>query len=153
MKGKAAISSSLTGAVLPLQAVKDEVFSTGAVGKGVAIFPTDGKLYAPIDGTVTTVFPTGHAIGITSNEGVEILMHLGLDTVETKGKYFDVKVEKDMQVEKGQLLTTFDVEGITDAGYDITSPIIITNSDEFSDIDTSDVENIQAGEQLLTVAQ
>lgn len=148
---KQVIVSPLSGAVLPLTAVKDEVFSTGAVGKGTAIFPTEGKLYAPIDGTVTTVFPTGHAIGITSEDGVEILMHIGLDTVQLKGKYFDVKVEKDAKVEKGKLLLTMDIEGITDAGYDLSSPIIVTNSNEYNTVQSEDTENIQAGDRLLTV--
>lgn len=147
------VFSPLSGALIPLRDVNDEVFATEAVGKGIAIIPTDGQLRAPVNGTVTTVFPTGHAIGITSKGGVEILIHIGIDTVQSKGKYFDVKVEKDEEVEKGQLLSIIDIEGITGVGYDISSPIIITNSGEYQDIISSDAENIKIGDSLLTVVQ
>ncbi|WP_267894844.1 glucose PTS transporter subunit IIA [Lentibacillus sp. Marseille-P4043] len=145
------VFSPLTGALVPLEAVNDEVFSSGSIGKGTAIIPTDGQLRAPVDGTVTTVFPTGHAIGITSKEGVEILMHIGLDTVESEGKYFDVKVKKDAEVAKGDLLSIIDIEGIADAGYDLTSPFVITNSGDFQSIVCTESENIKTGDLLLTI--
>ncbi|MGY0692105.1 glucose PTS transporter subunit IIA [Virgibacillus sp. FSP13] len=146
-----AIFSPLTGALVPLEAVNDEVFSSGSVGKGVAIIPTDGQLRAPVNGTVTTVFPTGHAIGITSKEGVEILMHIGLDTVESEGKFFDVKVKKDAKVEKGDLLSVIDIEGIANAGYDLTSPLVIMNSGDYQSIVSTESENMKTGDLLLTI--
>ncbi|MFD1361874.1 glucose PTS transporter subunit IIA [Lentibacillus salinarum] len=145
------IASPLSGDIRPLNELNDEVFATEAVGKGVAIHPTEGKLYAPVDGTVTTVFPTGHAIGITSENGAEILLHIGLDTVEINDNVFELYVAKDDKVEKGQLLCTFDIDAIIDKGYDVTSPIVITNSDAFETIEPVNEMYVKAGSKLLTV--
>ncbi|QKY70120.1 glucose PTS transporter subunit IIA [Lentibacillus sp. CBA3610] len=145
------INSPLTGELRPLTELTDEVFATEAVGKGVAIYPREGKLYAPVSGTVSTVFPTGHAIGITSDNGIEILLHIGLDTVDIKENVFELHVAKDEKVESGQLLCTFDIDAITNKGYDITSPIVITNSDSYETINPVSQKQIEAGSKLLEV--
>ncbi|GGJ98139.1 PTS beta-glucoside transporter subunit EIIBCA [Lentibacillus kapialis] len=145
------LSSPLAGELRPLSELNDEVFATEAVGKGIAIYPRNGKLYAPANGKVTTVFPTGHAIGITTGTGMEILLHIGLDTVDIKENVFELNVAKDEDVETGQLLCTFDIDAITNKGYDITSPIVITNSDAYDTINPVSQKEIEVGNRLLTV--
>ncbi|MCD2256267.1 PTS glucose transporter subunit IIA [Lactobacillus sp. CC-MHH1034] len=126
--------SPLSGRVMKLEDVKDPVFSSGAMGKGVAIEPTEGKLYAPVAGTVSLLFPTGHAIGINSDQGAEILLHIGMDTVSLDGKGFTPKVKQGDRVEAGQLLLEFDMATIKAAGLETTTPIIITNSNQYHDV-------------------
>lgn len=146
------VASPMTGALLPLEDINDAAFSSGAVGQGAAIIPTEGNLNAPVAGTVTTVFPTGHAIGITADSGVEILMHIGLDTVQLEGKHFDVKIKQGDKVDKGQLLATFDIEAITSAGFDISTPVIVTNYNDYMDVlAVDDQDKVTVGDRLLTV--
>ncbi|HLR61800.1 MAG TPA: glucose PTS transporter subunit IIA [Lentibacillus sp.] len=145
------ISSPLSGELRPLNELDDEVFAKEAVGKGIAIYPSEGKLYAPANGKVTTVFPTGHAIGLTTDSGVEILLHIGLDTVDIKENVFELNVSKDEEVDTGQLLCTFDMDAITNKGFDLTSPIVITNSDAYETINPVSQKHIEAGNRLLTV--
>ncbi|SFP31180.1 glucose PTS transporter subunit IIA [Salibacterium halotolerans] len=145
------ISSPLSGELRPLNELSDEVFATESVGRGIAIFPSEGKLYAPADGKVTTVFPTGHAIGITMDNGMELLLHLGLDTVEIKDNVFEVNVTKGEEVKKGRLLCTFDMEAIAGKGFERISPIVITNSDDYTEIATVNHKQIEAGDKLFTV--
>ncbi|WP_010531908.1 glucose PTS transporter subunit IIA [Lentibacillus jeotgali] len=148
---KTHIASPLSGELRPLNELSDEVFATKAVGKGVAIYPSEGKLYAPANGKVTTVFPTGHAIGITTGSGVEILLHIGLDTVDIKEKVFELNVAKDEDVEKGQLLCSFDMDAISNKGFDLASPIVITNSDAYETITPVSRKQIEAGDRLMSV--
>jgi len=148
-----AIFSPLTGKVVLLENIKDQAFASGAVGKGIAIIPTEGVLRAPVSGTVTSVFPTGHAIGITSDEGIEILMHVGLDTVRLEGKFFTVKVKQNDRVKQGQLLSTFDIEGITKEGYEISTPVIITNAGEYLDVIGTEQQQLKIGDPLLTIVK
>ncbi len=122
------------GKVIPLSEVKDEVFSKEVVGKGVAIIPAEGKLYSPVNGVVQTVFPTRHAYGIISDSGVEILMHIGLDTVNLQGKYFESKVKDGQAVKAGELLAEFNLEEIKNLGYDTSTEVIITNSKDYESI-------------------
>jgi beta-glucoside PTS system EIICBA component len=145
------VLSPLTGAVISLEDVKDDVFSSEAIGPGVAIIPIDGNLHAPFTGSVTSMFPTNHGIGLTSDAGIKVLIHIGIDTVQLDGKYFDMRVQYGERVEQGQLLGTFDLEAITKEGYDITSPVVITNSHQYLDVMNGDNENIAAGDRLLTV--
>lgn len=145
------IASPLTGKVLTLTEVEDEAFSGGLLGEGVAIEPTDGHLYAPVSGIITTLFPTNHAIGITTEEGTEILIHIGMDTVSLDGKGFTPKIHQGDKIEKGQLLMEFDIDAIKQAGYSIKTPIVITNSQTMLDVIPTNKLEIHHGEQLLLV--
>ena len=139
------------GTVKPLSEVNDDVFSQEIMGKGVAIEPSTGNLYAPCDGTITVCFPTGHAIGLKSKNGTEVLMHVGIDTVNLQGKYFDPQVQVNEEVKKGQLLLSFDLEKIKEAGYETTTPIIITNSKDFNSIQIENHSTIQHGNKLISL--
>ena len=146
-----AIYSPVTGKVVALKNVKDDVFSTGTIGKGIAIQPDNGEIYAPFDGEIISVFPTKHAIGLKSKNGVELLIHIGIDTVNLKGKGFDSLVKAGDQVKKGQLIEKVDLDQIKQAGYDTIIPIIVTNSNNFDEIIPEEQEGkeIQFGDQLL----
>ncbi|MEH7314039.1 beta-glucoside-specific PTS transporter subunit IIABC [Priestia megaterium] len=146
-----AIVSPLTGEIKLLAGVDDPVFASGAMGKGIAIEPTVGKAVSPVDGTVTTIFPTGHAIGITSDQGAEILIHIGINTVQLGGKYYSPVVKQGDRVNQGDLLVNFDIEKIKEAGYPVTTPIIITNTDRYIDIIDLNKETVQVKEALLTL--
>lgn len=148
---KEAIVSPIKGEVMPLQMVKDEVFSKGLLGKGIAIEPSEGKVVSPVDGVVTTLFPTHHAIGITSDNGAEILIHIGMDTVQLEGKYFTPKISQGDRVKAGQLLLEFDINGIKEAGFLVTTPVIITNSDNYLDVIETDKKTIECNEELIKV--
>jgi len=145
------VVSPLKGEVKELSEIKDEAFSTGALGKGVAIEPTEGKIVSPVDGTLTTLFPTLHALGITSDSGAEILIHIGMDTVKLEGKHFTAKAKQGDHITKGQVLVEFDIKAIKIEGYSLTSPVVITNSDKYLDIIETDKKTINREEDLLTV--
>ncbi|SES16852.1 PTS system, beta-glucosides-specific IIC component [Gracilibacillus ureilyticus] len=145
------VHSPLTGPVISLGDVDDDVFSSEAIGPGIAIIPVKGSLHAPFSGSVTSVFPTSHGIGLTSDSGIKVLIHIGIETVQLDGKFFNMKVKYGEKVEQGQLLGTFDIEAITSEGFDITSPVVITNSHEFLDVISGEEENIEVGDRLLTV--
>ncbi|MBR5271015.1 MAG: PTS glucose transporter subunit IIA, partial [Clostridia bacterium] len=115
--------------------VDDEVFSKHILGDGIAIEPTEGKLFAPADGVIDNIFDTNHAVNIITDDGCEILLHIGIDTVELGGKYFTPHVKNGQKVSRGDLLISFDKKGITDSGYKIITPMVICNSDEYSDIE------------------
>jgi len=114
--------------------VNDETFAQKMLGEGVAIIPQNNQVYAPFDGKVTTIFPTKHAIGLTSNSGIELLVHVGLDTVELKGKPFTMHVSDQQVIKKGQPLMTVDFKAIKAAGYDPTTLVIVTNTNEFVEV-------------------
>jgi PTS system beta-glucosides-specific IIC component len=147
---KEVIESPLTGTVKPLHSLEDEAFASGAMGQGIVIEPLDGRLTAPVSGIVTTVFPTGHAIGITSDGGVELLIHVGVNTVRLKGKFFEKHVQEGDRVEKGQLLLKFDLEQIRAAGYLASTPIIVTNSANYLDVLKTDKADVQHQDYLMT---
>ncbi len=122
------------------------------LGEGVAIIPKDGKVYAPFDGAVTSLFPTKHAIGLTSDEGVELLIHFGLETVELKGRGFVSHVSDGEKVEKGQLMLEVDVEMLVAEGYDIVTPVVVTNTQEYLDVLLlSTKEEVNYADDLLAV--
>ncbi|MBC1537472.1 beta-glucoside-specific PTS transporter subunit IIABC [Listeria seeligeri] len=145
------IPAPVVGEIITLADVKDEAFSSGALGKGVAIIPSVGRVVAPAAGTVTTIFPTGHAIGITTNDGAEVLIHIGMDTVQLEGKFFTAHVKQGDTIEKGQLLVEFDIEGIKSAGYDVTTPVVITNSGSYLDVMITDSKEAKLEDRLITL--
>jgi beta-glucoside PTS system EIICBA component len=145
------VSSPLKGEVVALSEVKDEAFSTGALGKGIAIEPAEGKVFSPVDGVLTSLFSSGHAIGITSDHGVDILIHVGKDTVKLKGKHFTPRVKQGDTVKKGDLLMEFDMEAIRAAGYILTTPVIVSNSNNYLDVIETGKKSISYKEDLLTV--
>ncbi|WP_303984302.1 beta-glucoside-specific PTS transporter subunit IIABC [Niallia circulans] len=145
---KEEVLSPLKGEVKPLSEVKDEAFASGALGHGIAIEPSEGKLYAPADGTVSALFPTKHAIGITTDTGADILIHIGMDTVQLEGKHFIVHTTQGELVRKGQLLIEFDMDEIANSGKLLTTPIVITNYREFH-LEMTDKKQIQQGDSLF----
>lgn len=145
------IASPMSGDAVELANIKDEAFATGALGKGIAIQPIDGKVYAPANGTVTLLFPTKHAIGITTENGTELLIHVGMDTVQLEGEGFTAHVQQGDTVTAGQLMLTVDLEAIQGKGYDTVTPIIITNSNDFTDILPTKDEHLVNGDYLLSV--
>lgn len=145
------ISSPLEGKVIPIEEVKDNVFAEKVMGDGIAIEPSVGKVLAPFDGIVEVAFETKHAIGLKSFDGSELLIHVGLDTVELNGKNFTSHIKKGDQVSKGDLLLEFDISEIKKAGYDVTTPIIVTNTPMYKEIKKTEKNNINSGDQLLTL--
>lgn len=121
------INNPIKGKVIPLSEVEDNVFSSESMGKGIAIIPSEGIVYAPFDGKVEMIFKTKHAIGLKSDSGVELLIHIGMDTVNLEGKYFEALVEANDSIVKGQKLLTFDLEKVSEKGYSLVTPVIITN--------------------------
>lgn len=147
---KEMILSPLNGEVKQLSDISDAAFASGALGKGVAIEPAEGKLYAPVSGIVSALYPTNHAIGMTTDEGAEVLIHIGMDTVQLEGKYFKGHVSQGDRVEKGQLLIEFDIDQIKKAGFSVTTPIVVTNYDQFDATPTCE-NQVKVGENLLQV--
>ncbi|MBQ9886779.1 MAG: PTS transporter subunit EIIC, partial [Lachnospiraceae bacterium] len=147
----AVLGAHMNGRMMLMTEVDDEAFASCALGDGVAIEPSEGKLYAPIDATVSTVFETKHAIGLSTDDGLEILLHIGIDTVKLGGQFFETHVTDDQQVKKGDLLATFDMDAIKAAGYKLTTPMIIINTDDYSSIKPLVTGNVKAGQNLLEV--
>lgn len=139
------------GVAMPLSEVKDDVFSSGAMGKGIAIEPSTGILHAPADGKIIMTFKTGHAIGMKTNDGAEVLMHIGMDTVNLQGKGFKTLVKKDQAVKAGDELVKFDIDAIKKAGYSVTTPIVITNSKDYEDIKQIATGEVKAGQKVLSL--
>ncbi len=148
---KITLASPLKGTVIKLSDVKDEAFSSGALGKGIAIEPEEGVLYAPADGTISALFPTGHAIGLTTETGLELLMHVGMDTVQLDGKGFQAFVETGEMVKQGQKLLEFDRKRISEAGYSLVTPILVTNTEDFEMVEPVEGKEVQVGDSLLYV--
>lgn len=144
------VGSPLTGRVIPLDQVKDEAFAQGILGRGVAVQPENGEVYAPFNGKVMTFFPTKHAVGLLSDQGLELLIHVGLDTVNLNGKYFTACVKEGDRVAKGQKLLEFDMEQMKKEGYVLDTPVIVTNYDAYQDIQKKENQNVKAGDVLLT---
>jgi len=147
------IASPLIGNVVPLDQVPDQVFASGAMGKGIAIDPTDGVVVAPAKATVNLVFPTGHAIGLTTENGAELLIHIGMDTVSLAGKGFKTYVEAGEVVEAGQKLIEFDLATIREAKLPVITPVIVTNTADFDDVLTTKEARVNTGDYLLTAVK
>lgn len=145
-----AVYSPLDGQVIPLSEVKDESFREEVLGKGVAVIPTNGLVTAPFNGTVEMLFPTRHAIGLKSTDGIEVLIHVGINTVELDGRFYEALVEDGAQIKTGQKLLRFDMAAIRDAGYDLTTPVVITNSDDYAEIQVEAVDKVARGAKVLT---
>lgn len=150
-KGAIRICAPAAGKLVPLSEVNDPTFSEGILGKGTAIIPSGNQFFSPVDGTVATVFPTGHAAAIVSAEGAEVLLHIGLDTVKLNGKYFTIHVEEGQKVSRGDLLLEADLEQIQAAGYDIVTPVVICNTDDFMEVTMAEAENVAVGDTVLTL--
>lgn len=140
----------IKGKSIPLSEVKDEVFSSGAMGTGMATDPEVGEVYAPCDGVISTFFPTGHAIGITAADGAEVLIHVGMDTVALNGEGFKPMAKEGDKVKKGQLLLKFDIKLITSKGYSLVTPMIVTNGDEVGEPVAAEFGNVSVGDVVLT---
>ena len=143
--------SPLNGTAIPLSEVKDETFAGEVLGKGMAVIPSEGVVKAPCDAEVSMVFDTKHAIGLATESGMEILIHIGLNTVELEGKYYTVHVNDGDEVKKGQTLITFDMDKIKEAGYDITTPMIITNTDDFEEVTFLNAGTVNNDSRVLEV--
>lgn len=148
---KVVISSPIKGETIKLEDIEDAAFATGVLGQGLAIKPTEGKVVAPVSGEVTTLFPSLHAIGITSDEGVEILIHVGLDTVQLEGKGFKAHVKQGDKIVKGQELVTFDIDFIQESGYSIVTPVVVTNYNDYFEIAATESESLELGDKAITV--
>lgn len=148
---KEVISSPVKGNVVPLEKVEDAAFSAGALGKGIAVDPTEGKVVAPCDGTVMTLFPTKHAIGIVSDNGCEVLIHIGMNTVKLEGKGFEAHIKQGDKVKKGDVLVTFDIESLKKEGYSLVTPIIVTNTADYLDVVEVANGSVKLGDDLLTL--
>ncbi|HEP1896696.1 TPA: PTS beta-glucoside transporter subunit IIABC [Kluyvera cryocrescens] len=145
------VLAPMTGTVLALDQVPDTTFASGLLGKGVAIIPSVGQVIAPFDGEVASIFQTKHAIGLLSDSGIELLIHVGIDTVKLEGAPFTAHVKEGDKVKAGDLLLTFDRQAIIDAGYDLATPIIISNSDDYPGLEISAASAVTAGQPLLSV--
>ena len=146
-----AICSPLKGDVLELAQVEDAAFSAGILGKGCAIVPAEGEVYAPVDGVLTTLFPTKHALGITSDDGVDVLIHIGLNTVQLNGEGFTAHVQQGERVSRGQHLLSFDLAELKDKGYCLQTPVIITNTDDYLEILSTMQKEVMPDDVLLHV--
>ena len=148
---RSTVYAPMTGKVKDLSEVEDEVFSSGMLGNGIAIEPTNGQVNSPVDGIVTTVFPTKHAIGVTSDDGVEILIHIGMDTVELNGEGFESFVKQNERVKKGDLLIRVNLDKIKAAGLSMITPIVVTNSNSYKAISIDAKNTVDKGQVLLTI--
>ena len=143
------LSACLNGTVVPLAEVKDEAFASGALGDGIAIEPTDGELVAPADGEISSTFETHHAVGMTTADGAELLMHIGIDTVKLGGKHFTYLVNEGDKVKKGQPLIRFELEAIKAEGYPVTTPLIVCNTDDYAAVVAKASGTVKQGDALL----
>lgn len=151
VKANVSLYAHLNGKIIPLEKVKDEAFASKVLGDGIAIDPEDGRLYSPCSGRVEMVFDTGHAVNLISDEGCEILLHIGIDTVKLNGKHFKPHVKDGQHVEKGDLLITFDMEKIKGAGYNTVTPMIICNTGDYKKIDVITSGRIKHSEEIIKV--
>lgn len=151
--GEILLDSHMEGEAIPMSEVKDETFAAEVLGKGIAIIPQKGEVTAPCDAVVETVFATRHAIGLKADHGVEILIHVGINTVELGGKFYTSHVTEGDRVRTGQVMITFDMEKIKEAGYDVTTPMIVTNSDDYQEIRILKTGNVTKQDAVLEIKE
>lgn len=154
-KGNAGIviASPAKGTAISLEQVNDPTFSECMLGKGVAVIPAEGNIYAPADGEISLLFDTLHAVSMTTGEGAEILIHVGLDTVMLKGEGFTAHVATGDTVKKGDLLLTVDLETLKNAGYDTVTPMVICNTDDYADVQPLELKEVEPGTDLLKIVK
>jgi PTS system beta-glucosides-specific IIC component len=143
------IFAPMDGEVVPISQVNDPAFSEELLGKGVAIRPSGNKVSSPVNGTISLMFDTGHAVSLTSDDGIELLIHIGLDTVKLKGKHYNQHVNNGDKVKVGDLLITFDPAGISGAGYDTITPVIVCNPDDYKKFDMQTGRSVAVGEEII----
>ena len=143
------VAAPLKGEAVPSSEVNDPTFAEEMLGKGMAIKPSEGKVYAPFDGTVAMVFDTKHAVSLVSDKGTELLIHVGLDTVMLKGEHYTACVESGATVKKGDLLLEFDMEAIKAAGYEVITPVVICNADDYKDVIRTTGVAVEAGDVVM----
>ena len=146
------ICAPVAGEAVALSEVSDPTFGQEILGKGIAIKPTEGKIYAPCDATVDMMFETGHAVSLVSTEGAEILVHVGLDTVNLKGEFYHVVAKNGDKVKKGDLLIEFDLDDIKKAGYDTITPVIICNTGDYKTFNTHVSKTVAVGDVVIELA-
>ena len=147
------LAADAKGTVVPMEQIPDEVFAQGILGKCCGIDPTEGKVFAPVDGTITQAPDSGHALGIQSEGGVEVLIHVGVDTVEMKGDGFSPKVKEGDKIKKGQLLLEMDLDKIAAANHPAVVITVITNTDDFKDVELVASGSVEAGADLLKISK
>ena len=145
------IAAPMAGTAVPLEDVPDPTFSQGILGKGAAVQPSEGRVLAPADGTIDVMFDTGHAVSMTTADGAEVLIHVGIDTVQLNGQHYKARCKAGDKVKKGDLLIEFDPEAIKAAGYDTITPVIVCNPDAFSAVKAENAGPVAAGDALLTL--
>lgn len=150
-KGGISLGAPMKGRCVSVKEVSDPTFGEEMLGKGVAIRPVSGEVYAPADGVISTLFPTGHAVAVTTPDGAEILIHVGMDTVKLDGKHFEIKVEMDQQVKKGDLLIKADIDAIKEEGYDIITPMIICNTPDYSEVKSLVDKDVEPGDEVIVL--
>ena len=150
---KDVVCAPITGEAIPLKDVSDETFAGEILGKGMAIIPTEGKVVSPVSGTVSMVFDTKHAIGLVSDDGIEILIHVGIDTVRLEGKYYTAHVKTGDRVEVGTHLLDFDMKGIMSQGFEVVTPIIISNTTDYTEVLSVTDRKVSTGEEVIKVVK
>ena len=147
------IGAPVKGRAVPVSEVSDPTFGQEILGKGIAIRPSEGKVFAPCDATVDMMFETGHAVSLVADCGAEILIHVGLDTVNLKGEHYTVKAKNGQRVQKGDLLMEFDMAAIQAAGYDIITPVVICNSTDYTTFETHVNADVEPGDPVIELAK
>ncbi|GFP75056.1 PTS sugar transporter subunit IIA [Clostridium fungisolvens] len=145
------VYSPLEGEVRKLSEVNDPTFGQELMGKGMAIEPTRGRVVAPVDGEIVAIFNTKHALALKSKDGVEVLIHVGIDTVNLEGRYFKAHVDQGFDVKAGELLVEFDIEKIRNEGYDVITSVVITNTDDYKEIRGTEAEKVKETEPFIQV--
>jgi len=148
---KIEIPSPLDGKVIPISGLSDPVFSDDILGRGIAVLPDAGRIVAPVDALITMMFDTGHAVSLETDTGVELLIHIGIDTVKLKGAHYTVHKNTDERVTAGDLLIEFDAKAIIEDGYEVVTPVVVCNPDAFKSISFAPEGPIKEGETLITI--